>query len=258
MSQVTTSVGTIDWLDLSTPDIERSVAFYAQLFGWQVDASTAPMGTYYVGRIEGRDAAGMMARGPGMPAGTPAMWSLYIRVDSAETAAARATLLGGQVLHEPFEIPGGSHIAPIADPTGAAFVVVSGPEGMGLVRDEPGAFIGCELLTRDVDAALHFYVEMFGWTTTIDLESSYVTFHHAGHEVGGLMAMPPEVPAEAPAHWIPYFAVADCKAACAAVEQMGGSLAMPLRAMEVQDASIKMAVAEDPLGAIFGLVEHVV
>ena len=59
----------------------------------------------------------------------------------------------------------------------------------------------------------------------------------------------------APAHWLPYFAVADCEESCDTIQRLGGSLAMPIRAMDVEDVSIKMAVAQDPQGAMFGLVE---
>ncbi len=257
MSTLATSIGTIEWVDLSTPDIEESVSFYSQLFGWGIEVATAATGTHYLGKVGGGDAAGMMQRAPDVAEPVPAAWWIYIRVESVEDAAARATLLGGRVVEEPMDLPGNARIARLVDPTGASFVVMAASEGLDMVRDAPGALTGCELLTRDVDGALHFYTEMFGWKPTIDLEAGYVTLHHAGEEVAGLMSMPAEVPPEAPSHWLPYFAVADCEEACAQVLRTGGSLAMPLRAFQVQDASIKMAVAEDSLGAMVGLIEHV-
>ncbi len=256
MSAVATStIGHVDWLDLSTQDVEASLTFYRQLFGWEFERSEAPLGVYYTGRLDSRDAAGMMQRGSEVPPFVPAMWSIYIRVEQADSAAARATLVGGAVVHDAFDIPGGARMAVVSDPTGAQFVVVSGPEGLGLLRDTPGAFVGCEILTRDVDRAKHFYHDMFGWDCTVDLESGYVTMHLEGQEVAGLMLMPPEVPADAPAHWLPYFAVSDCKESCSTIERLGGSLAMPLRRVDVEDVTIKMAVAQDPQGAMFGVIE---
>jgi predicted enzyme related to lactoylglutathione lyase len=186
------------------------------------------------------------------------MWSAYVRVESADAAAARAQLVGGKVVVPPFDIPGAGRIAVLADPTGAVFSVVSGAEGLGMLRDHLGAMVGCEILTRDVDAARHFYLDMFGWAAEIDLDSGYITMRVDGEEVTGLMAMPPEVPADAPAHWIPYFGIAECERACAIAVESGGSVAMPVRAVDVADAHIKMAVVEDPLGGMFGLIEHVV
>lgn len=258
MSRLATSIGAIEWVDLSTPDIEESVSFYAQLFDWDIESATGETGTYYLGKVGGGGAAGMMQRTGDVGKPLPAAWSIYVRVESVEDAAARATLLGGTAVPERFDMPGNGRIAGIVDPTGAAFVVVAGSEDLGMVRNAPGALVGCELLTWDVDRALHFYIEMFGWEPTVDLEAAYVTLHHAGEEVAGLMAMPAEVPPEAPSHWLPYFAVADCEEACARVQRTGGTLAMPLRALQVEDASIKMAVAEDSLGAMVGLIEHVV
>jgi predicted enzyme related to lactoylglutathione lyase len=252
---VTSTVGTVDWLDLSTQDVHASLAFYREVFGWEFDRSEAQLGVYYTGRLGGQDAVGLMQRGAEVPSFVPATWSIYIRVEQADAAAARATLVGGTVVHDAFDLPGGARMAIVSDPTGAQFVIVSGPEGLGMVRDAPGAFVGCEILTRDVDRAKHFYHDMFGWDCTVDLESGYITMHLEGREVAGLMAMPPEVPADAPAHWLPYFAVTDCQESCDTIQRFGGSLAMPIRAMGVEDVSIKMAVAQDPQGAMFGLVE---
>lgn len=257
MSGLITTTGRIDWVDLSTPSIDQALEFYRTLFGWDVHADTSPMGTYYVGMAHGDDAAGLMQRTEEVPSALPAMWMVYIRVESVDEAAARARLLGASQVHDPFDIPGGSRIAVLADPAGAVFTIVSGPSGMSMARHAPGTVMGCELLTRDLSTALHFYVEMFGWEPSIDLDSGYVTFHRGDSEVAGMMAMPPEVPNEAPSHWVPYFEVVDCRAACATVERLGGELAMARRRTSTQDVTIEMAVAEDPQGAVFGLIEAV-
>jgi predicted enzyme related to lactoylglutathione lyase len=250
------AVGTVDWFDLSTPDVAGSMEFYGRVFGWEFHRSDAEMGTYYTARIGTDEVGGLMERGSEVPAFVPAMWAAYVRVDSTDSACARAQLVGGRVVEPPFDIPGGGRIAVIADPAGAVFSLISGAEGLGMIKDRPGAVVGCEVLTRDVDAARHFYLDMFGWAAEIDLDSGYITMRLDGREVAGMMAMPPEVPADAPSHWVPYFGTDDCERACAAVADSGGSIAMPVRALDVQDAHIKMAVVQDPMGAVFGLIEH--
>ncbi len=258
MSVVATSaVGTVDWLDLSTPDVMGSMDFYGKVFDWDFHRSDAELGTYYTARIGTDEVAGLMGRGPEVPAFVPAMWSVFVRVESADSSTARAQLIGGRVIESPFDIPGSGRVAVLADPTGAVFSVISGAEALGMIKDHPGALVGCEILTRDVDAARHFYIDMFGWSAEVDLDSGYITMRLEDREVAGLMAMPPEVPADAPAHWLPYFGTGDCERACAAATESGGSIAMPVRAFDVKDAHIKMAVVEDPLGAMFGLVEHI-
>jgi predicted enzyme related to lactoylglutathione lyase len=254
----TSTVGTVDWLDLSTPDVIGSMEFYAGVFDWDFHRSDAELGTYYTARIGTDEVAGLMERAPEVPAFVPAMWAVFVRVDSADASTARAQLIGGSVIEPPFDIPGSGRIAVLADPAGAVFSVISGAEGLGMIKDHPGAMAGCEILTRDIDAARHFYTDMFGWSATVDLDSGYITMTLDDREVAGLMAMPPEVPADAPSHWLPYFGTDDCERACAAAREAGGSIAMPVRAFDVKDAHVKMAVVEDPVGAMFGLIEHVV
>ena len=50
-------------------------------------------------RIDGRDAVAISSQSPGAP--PQAMWNTYIRVESADDAAARVREAGGRVLPSP-------------------------------------------------------------------------------------------------------------------------------------------------------------
>jgi hypothetical protein len=67
------------------------------------------------------------------------------------------------------------------------------------------------------------------------------------------MAMPPQVPAEAPSHWLVYFAVADIDRAVAATAKLGGAVAQP--PMDIEPG--RFAILEDPRGAVFAVCEPV-
>ena len=76
---------------------------------------------------------------------------------------------------------------------------------------------------------------MFGWR----VEDSgfgggmrYEIFYAGQAGVGGITAMPPGVPDEAPAHWQTVFAVAGCDAAVAAAQEHRGAVLMPPTDME--------------------------
>jgi len=58
-----------------------------------------------------------------MDASKPPHWLTYIRVASADQAAAAAKAAGGRVTQGPMEVPGGSRVAQILDPQGGAFAV---------------------------------------------------------------------------------------------------------------------------------------
>jgi len=62
--------------------------------------------------------------------------------------------------------------------------------------------------------------------------------------------MGPERPAQIPAHWLVYFAVADVDATSAKAGELGASVVAP--AMDFPGG--RFAVARDPHGAMFGLL----
>ena len=84
------------WVDTSQPDPVDAARFYSGLFGWQTEDAMPPdAGThYYMARIGGRDAAAISSQSPGAP--PQAMWNTYIRVESADDAAARVREAGGR------------------------------------------------------------------------------------------------------------------------------------------------------------------
>jgi hypothetical protein len=67
-----------------------------------------------------------------------------------------------------------------------------------------GTFCWNELVTRDLSGAAKFYTQLLGWKA---VESGmpgmdYTLLKVSDKEVGGLMAMPADVPKEFPAHWM--------------------------------------------------------
>ena len=115
------------WHELQTIDQEAAFAFYADQFGWtKGDAmNMGPMGTYQIFAIDGAQAGGMMNK---LPEVTRPFWLYYFNVAGIDAAVSRISDSGGQVLHGPMEVPGGSWIVQATDPQGAMFALV-GPKG---------------------------------------------------------------------------------------------------------------------------------
>ncbi len=256
MSTITNQVpGTICWADLGTTDIEGARSFYGELLGWSISGDETPLGTYYIAKVGDRDAAGMMALSPDQRAmGIPPVWTTFIYVERLEDTIAVAEAEGGEVLQPPFDIPDNARIAMLADPTGASFALFEGPPEQGLeVFGESGALCWAEVLSRDPARAEAFYGAVFGWKaeTSESGGTRYTMFKLDGRDVAGLMAMPAEVPAEAPSHWMTYFAVDDAEATCAKAAQAGGKVLRPATEIGIG----RFAVLEDPAGAVFSVFE---
>lgn len=118
---IVNEVGALAWNDLLTPDVDGSIAFYRELFGWEIAGIPGAEGQYWSIANGDSQNGGLMPLPPG---GHPA-WNLYFAVTETGAAMARATELGGHVVMGPMQVPGGQ-FAIIRDPQNAVFSVLDG------------------------------------------------------------------------------------------------------------------------------------
>lgn len=117
-----------------------------------------------------------------------------------------------------------------------------------------GEFCWNELMTRDTAAAGKFYSELIGWKPTDGgmAGMQYTLFKIGDKDAGGMMAMPPDVPAEVPSHWLAYITVDDVDSAAAKVGELGGKVIVgPQDIPKVG----RFCVIQDPTGATVGLIK---
>jgi predicted enzyme related to lactoylglutathione lyase len=101
-------------------------------------------------------------------------------------------------------------------------------QGFG-VLDESGAPSWFELHTRDYQAAVGFYREVFGWETHVvsdTPEFRHTTLKHGESWLAGIMDASGFLPDGVPAHWSVYFGVDDTDAALARIVDLGGTIVM--------------------------------
>jgi predicted enzyme related to lactoylglutathione lyase len=245
--------GTPCWVDLGSPDLEASKSFYTALFGWTAHVSPDPAaGGYTIFHLGDSPVA---ALGPLMGEGQPAAWSWYAATDDADETARRVEAAGGKVLMAPMDVLDAGRMAVFLDSTGAPFSVWQARDFNGSQAvSEPGTFVWNELMTRDTDEAVEFFGKTLGWTAKPgDLpDMPYTEFQLNGRSVAGLMPMTgDEWPADLPNHWMVYFGVVDCDAACEKVKELGGLVS-------VQPTDIpgigRFAVVSDADGAYFAVM----
>jgi hypothetical protein len=140
-------------------------------------------------------------------------------------------------------------MAVLQDPTGAVFQVWQPNKSIGTrVQGEPGALCWTELATRDAKTARTFYTQLFGWATKGG--EDYTELSNGASQIGGIMPMPAGMPAEVPAHWMPYFMVDSVDAAVTRAKGFGAAIRMP--GTDIADAG-RFAVVADPQGATFAV-----
>lgn len=245
--------GTFCWVDLATTDAEAAKKFYTALFGWAaVDMPAGPDMIYTMCQIDGKDVAALYQQGP-EEQGVPPHWNSYVSVASADEIAPKVTALGGTVVGGPFDVMDAGRMTLLLDPESVFLGAWQPGKHIGArLVNQPGAFCWNELATRDVAKASAFYTKLFGWETeTQDMAGMpYTTLMNKGGMNGGMMPMAPEQ-ADMPAHWLVYFAVADCDASVEKVKSLGGQGLMP----PFDTPAGRIAIMQDPQGAAFGIIK---
>ncbi len=249
--------GKVVLVELVTPDLDASKRFYSSLFGWTFQESQAGKLQYAEAMLDGRVVGGLIHKD--LPPGDqhkPA-WLTFISVRDVDAAKTAATAKGAKVLFGPQNMPNRGKEAVFADPQGAVFAVIDSSSGDP--PDElasPGEWIWSSLITSDVDAGAAFYQALFNYDVYPvdddgDGDSDHAVLASDNYARASANSLPEKRP-DAHAHWINFVRVDNVEQAAAKVGQLGGRIVVEPRD---DRQGGRVAVAVDPQGAHFGLME---
>lgn len=105
-------------MQLNTTAVGDAKEFYGELFDWKLQ--DVPMGPATYTIIDTGDGAGGGIKGNEAP-NTPSHWVVYVQVDDAAKATAKAKKLGGTVIVDATPVPNMGTFSIVSDPTGAVF-----------------------------------------------------------------------------------------------------------------------------------------
>ena len=260
------------WVDVTVPDPPAAAAFYAGVFGWELE-ETIP-GRAFVARLEGLEVAGVGSPIDGAP---PAPgWNTYIAVEDAGAAAARVTEAGGQVLVAPADVAGAGRAAVCRDPAGAVFNLwqAGSRKGAELVN-APGTWNWSDLNTSDPAGAAVFYEAVFGWeASSVHIGEYEATMwrlpgygdfreqfepglrrryaeRHAPEGFSDAIGWLLPLGAVETSHWSVSFVVDDTDLAARRVEVRGGRVLVAPHDL----SSVRLAVLADPQQAVFAVTD---
>jgi uncharacterized protein len=226
--------------EVGAADHQPLVAFYAELFGW--DMQTISESYTLVDTRGGQGLIGGVGR-----SGTGDPWvSFYVEVDDLQATLERAEALGGRTVVPVIELPG------------MAFAMFDDPDGLlvGLMRagatadavtrppsDGDGAAVDWfEVLGSDAGRSQAFYRELFGWEVP---EGAY------GQVTAGIGG---GIGAGGEARWATVYAsVPDVEACLARAEALGGTREYGPNPV---DDHTETGAFRDPAGNLFGVYHH--
>jgi predicted enzyme related to lactoylglutathione lyase len=248
--------GTFSWVENSTTQQDAAKSFYSTLFGWDYEDSPVGDGIVYsMAKLDGQYVAAISPQMQDERAmGVPPHWNNYITVDDVDGVSARVEELGGTLHAPPFDVMDVGRMSALSDASGAV-VYFWEPRrhiGAGLVN-VPGTLTWNELNTRAPEDAQRFWNELLGWRfEQVSSEPAYWVIFNGERSNGGMRVIGHELPAQAPAHWIPYFAVDSIDAIGAQATAAGGQVLVPKTDVAPNQS---FGVLADPVGAVFALAE---
>lgn len=243
--------GTPVWVDLGSPDVPATIAFYTTLFGWSHESMSADPGGYGVFRHEGKTVAGV---GPLTEQGAGPAWTLYFCSADADATTKAVEQAGGTVRMPPSDIDAEGRMAHFTDPGGAEFAIWQPGrlKGLDLVT-ETGSLCWTELYVADPAAARAFYRSVFDWKVE-EMPMGDMTYTVVGPSEGdadsGMGGILP-LGSGGKAQWLPYFEVSDCDTTVARTRQLGGKVLAPPDSMEGVG---RFATLTDPHGTPFAVI----
>lgn len=252
MPAPTLVVGAPCWIDLYSSDTDKATDFYGQLFGWTTESAGPEFGGYLTFLKDGKHIGGCMLNDGEQ--GYSDAWTVYLMTDHIERTVKATAANGGQVHLEPMAVADNGTMAMIADPGKATVGLWQPGTQKGFeVRNEIGTPNWFELQTRDYEATVDFYRDVFRWDThaaSDTPELRYTTLGEGENMLAGIMDAKQFMPDGAPASWSVYFGVEDADAALAHIVELGGKIVRP-----AEDTPYgRLAVATDPTGTQFKLV----
>jgi len=245
--------GTPCWVDVMATDPAAAKAFYAGLFGWDIQDGPPEAGGYAMCMLNGRPVAAISPKAEDNP--FPNVWSTYLASDDVDATVAKAKEGGSTFMMEPMDVMTAGRIAFGMDPTGAPYGIWQAGDHKGVgVFNEPNAVIWNELRTRDYEGAKSFYASVFGYE--YDEIGDGANFQYStikrsdGEVVAGVGTMGAEVPADMAPNWMTYFNVADTDASAAKAAELGATILS-----EPADTPFgRMAVIQGPQGETFSIM----
>ena len=246
---MTYPAGRPSWIDLATPEPERSRAFYAALFGWQYWHTGEEFGQYALAHQNGKSAAGIMP----LPADAPATdaWTVYFASDDIDADVEHARELGAHVAMGPHKVGDQGSMALLVDPMGATFGLWQADAHKGAEsREGPGSLAWVEVNTHDAPRALNFYTRLLRADSSPVPGMDYHQLKHGEEGFAGVSGTADHWEAIDAPYWMTYFYVGDVDETARTAQQQGGEVLVAPFDMPYG----RMAVLADPTGVRFSVM----
>ena len=238
------------WHEMMTADIEKTKAFYGEVFGWKFkDMNMAGMNypMIYVGE---NSIGGLMQMSAQQQANMPPHWIGHIGTDNLANVLEATKANGGNIASGPNEVPNMGSFAVIGDPQGAWFAAwqPANPTN-NMPTPKASEFCWDSLNTTDIAGASNFYAKLFNWTAVGGPVSGGSVYKSGDVMIADVSPTPPGMKT---ANWHAHVLVDSIADTQGRATRMGGKIL--LEKMEVPGMGY-VSMIQDTQGAVIGIFE---
>lgn len=243
--------GKFVWYDLFTHDLQSTIPFYEELFGWSFADTRAGEDRVKTVFRDGVPIANAIQIDQVKSEVNECRWLSYMSVEDVDATSIIVQKENGIIYSAPRDLPDRGRVAVVIDPDGAVFALVhtsdGDPQDEGIMENH---WMGSELWTQNIDGAAKFYTVLAGYeekVLEVGTDSTYHLLIKDGQPRAGIVRILWE---DIKPNWLPCIAVSDVMAISELVERLGGTLLIePDR--DVRDG--RTAIIADPSGAVFAI-----
>jgi predicted enzyme related to lactoylglutathione lyase len=219
------------------------------LFGWTFEPAEGVDPGYTIIKNGELPIGGIVERRPSERDIT-AQWLSYVVVADVNRAAQAFQAAGGRLLRGPLDARGDLRVAAVEDGQGAALGLASrGPRRAAPHAVAVHDWLWMDYVAEDPDSALKFYADVIGFRYEVAEQREDFTYYvlSTDRPRAGLFRSVWKHGASA---WLPHIRVEDPAAMAARVDELGGSVLLPVQP-RVRNGSL--AIVVDPAGAVIAL-----
>lgn len=240
--------GKLVWADLYTGDVDASLKFYRNTFGWTVKEFAKDKAKYHILYDDGQAIAGVLARDSKRNKTDNALWVGSIDTDNVSSRSELSTKNNASIILAPHDFKLYGKRAVLADPQGAVIALLELDPSNINHKNISNKWDWAQLFSTDTKQAALFYQDTFDYSIE-PINSKKDSFYliQAGMVQASIVKLPESF--EQRDRWVNFVEVDSLTSILSKAIKNGAKVIY-------QPTGNSLAIITDPNGALLGLTQQ--
>jgi len=240
--------GKLVWADLYTGDVEASLKFYQDTFGWTVKAFAKEQAKYHLLYDNGQAVAGVLARDSKRNKTDNALWVGSIDTDNVSSRSDRAAKNNATIILAPHKFTLYGKRSVLADPQGGVIALLELDITNKNHQKISAKWDWAQLFSTNTKQAAMFYQDTFGYTLEpINTKNNSFFLIQAETVQASIVKLPESF--EQRDRWVNFIEVDNINTTLSKATTNGATIIY-------QPENRGLAIIADPNGALLGLTQQ--